>query len=210
MQLNADDGGNRKFIMVQLPEKTDEDSEAFKAGYNTIAEIGKERIRRAGKKIVEELREKNDGKLDIEGNMVNPDLLDIGFRVFKADSSNMKDVYYHPYELEQMTLEDMQSNVKEDRSPEDLLIQVMLDLGLELSLPIEQKQILGNSVYIVQTNALVACFDKDMNFDIMDHIAGLKPYKVVFRDASFMHDKDRINVEERFKRLSPETIITVI
>lgn len=210
MQLNAEDGGNRKFIMVQLPEMTDEDSEAYKAGYQTIAEIGKERIRRAGKKIVEELKEKNDGKLDIEGTMVNPDQLDIGFRVFKVDSTNMKDVYYHPYEIKQMTLEELQSNVKEDRSPEDLLTQVILDLGLELSLPIEKKQILGNSVFIVQTNALVACFDEDMSFDIVDHIAEIKPLKVVFRDSSFKDDKDRINVEERFKRLSPDTIITVI
>jgi adenine-specific DNA-methyltransferase len=210
MQFNAEDGGNRKFIMVQLAEKTDEDSEAYKAGYQTIAEIGKERIRRAGKKIVDELREKNDGKIDFDGTQVNPDELDIGFRVFKVDDSNMKDVYYHPYEMQQTTLEDLQSNIKDGRTPEDLLIQVMLDLGLELSLPIEKKKVLGNAVYYVQTNSLVACFDDEINFNIIDEIAIIKPLKVVFKDACFKDDKDRINVEERFKRLSPETIITVI
>jgi adenine-specific DNA-methyltransferase len=199
MQLNAEDGGNRKFIMVQLPEKTDENSEAYKAGYKTISDIGKERIRRAGKKIVQD----NKDKEGIED-------LDIGFRVYKTDNTNMKDVYYHPEELGQKTITDFISNIKEDRTPEDLLTQVILDLGLELNLPIEKKEILGNTVFIVQTNALVACFDKNIKFQIIDEIAELKPFKAVFRDASFKDDKDRINVEERFKRLSPETVITVI
>lgn len=199
MQLNAEDGGNRKFIMVQLPEKTDETSEAYKAGFKTISDIGKERIRRAGKKIIEDNKDKEGIKN-----------LDIGFRVYKTASTNMKDVYYHPEELGQQSLPGLESNIKEDRTPEDLLTQVILDLGLELNLPIEQKEILGNTVFIVQTNALVACFDKKINFAIVDDIADLKPFKAVFRDASFKDDKDRINIEERFKRLSPETVITVI
>ncbi|MCP4049847.1 MAG: site-specific DNA-methyltransferase [bacterium] len=209
MQLNAEDGGNRKFIMVQLPEKTDEESEAYKAGYKTIAEIGKERIRRAGKKIKEELEEKNmQLKLGEEATDINN--LDIGFRVYKTDSSNMKDIYFRPTKLEQQSLFNTVSNIKEDRTPEDLLTQVILDLGLELNLPIETKIIHGNTVFIVQTNALVACFDDSINFKIVDEIAELKPFKVVFKDASFHDDKDRINVEERFKRLSPETVITVL
>jgi len=194
MQLNTEDNGNRKFIMVQLPEATDETSEAYKAGYKTIAEIGKERIRRAGNKIDEE----------------NKDKTDIGFRVYKTDSSNMKEVYYHPEQLSQDDLFSLESNIKEDREPDDLLTQVILDLGLELNLPIEQKDMYGNKVFIVQTNALVACFDDDINVKIIDDIATLKPFKVVFKDASFAASKDRINLEERFKRLSPETLITVI
>lgn len=224
MQLNSEDGGNRKFIMVQLPEPCDENSEAFKAGYKTIPEIGKERIRRAGKKILEEATTKNTKgtKKDEENNIFDNDTLsdvssvswlknlDIGFRVYKTDSTNMKDVFYHPSELKQDQLDLLESNIKEDRTPEDLLTQVILDLGLELTLPIETKQILGNTVFIVQTNALVACFDKDIDFSIVDTISDLKPLKVVFKDASFKDDKDRINVEERFKRLSPETKVTVI
>lgn len=209
MQLNADDGGNRKFIMVQLPEKTDEDSEAYKGGYKTIADIGKERIRRAGKRIRDGLIEKNK-QLELGEESMAIDKLDIGFRVYKTDSSNMKDVYYHPTELKQEQLSAFETNIKEDRTPEDILTQVILDLGLELSLKIVKKEILGNSVFIVQENSLVACFDDDIDFKIIDEIAELKPLKVVFKDSSFKDDKDRINVEERFKRLSPETIITVI
>jgi len=199
MQLNAQDAGKRKFIMVQLPEPCDEKSEAYKAGYKTIAEIGKERTRRAGKKIVEENKDR-DG---IEN-------LDIGFRVYKTDTTNMKDVYYHPENLGQTNLFDLISNIKEDRTPDDLLTQVILDLGLELNLPIEKKEILGNTIFIVQTNALVACFDDNINFEIIDEIADLSPFKVVFKDSCFSDDKDRINVEERFKRLSPETKVAVI
>ncbi len=209
MQLNAEDGGNRKFIMVQLPEPCDENSEAYKAGYKTIAEIGKERIRRAGKKIVEELNTKNQ-QLKLGEAPLDSSILDIGFRVYKTDSTNMKDVFYHPSELKQYLLPGLESNIKEDRTAEDLLTQVILDLGLELTLPIETKKILGNTIFIVQTNALVACFDRDIDFKIVDTISDLKPLKVVFKDASFKDDKDRINVEERFKRLSPETKVTVI
>jgi len=209
MQLNAEDNGNRKFIMVQLPEKTDENSEAYKAGYKTISDIGKERIRRAGKKILSELKSKTQ-QLKLGKDPVDTDKLDIGFRVYKVHSTNMKDVFYHPNELKPVHLEMVVSNIKEDRTPEDLLTQVILDLGLELSLPIETKKIFGNTVFIVQINALVACFDKNIDFKIVDTIADLKPFKVVFKDASFKDDKDRINVEERFKRLSPETKVTVI
>ncbi|MBW8003233.1 MAG: site-specific DNA-methyltransferase [Planctomycetes bacterium] len=209
MQLNAEDSGNRKFIMVQLPEKTDENSEAHKAGYKTISDIGKERIRRAGKKILSELESKTR-QLKLGEEPVDTNKLDIGFRVYKTDSTNMKDIFYHPTELKQEQLSFLESNIKEDRTPEDLLTKVILDLGLELSLPIETKKILGNTVFIVQTNALVVCFDNDIDFKIVDTIADLKPFKVVFKDASFKDDKDRINVEERFKRLSPETKVTVI
>ncbi len=209
MELNAEDGAKRKFILVQLPEKTNEDSAAYKAGYKTISEIGKERIRRAGKKIKKELKLKNK-QLKLGEEQVDVEKLDIGFRVYKTDSSNMKDVFYHPAELKQDQLSILESNIKEDRGPEDILSQVILDLGLELSLPIEKKKILGNTVFIVQQNALVACFDDDINFKIVDKFAELKPFKVVFKDASFKDDKDRINVEERFKRLSPETVIMVI
>lgn len=209
MQLNAEDGLSRRFIMVQFPEKTEENSEAYKAGYKTIAEIGKERIRRAGKKIVEEVKaRKQQPKLGEEP--VNPSKLDIGFRVYKTDDTNMKDVFYHPAGLKQEELFKLESNIKEDRTPEDLLTQVIIDLGLELSLPVETKKMLKNTVFIVQTNALVACFDNDIDFKIVDIIANLKPFKVVFKDASFKDDKDRINVEERFKRLSSETKVTVI
>jgi len=209
MQLNAEDCGNRKFIMVQLPEKTDENSEAYKAGYKTISDIGKERIRRAGKKIHSELETKTR-QLKLEEEPVDTSKLDIGFRVYKVDSSNMEDVFYHPNELKQRQLSFFESNIKQDRTPGDLLTQVILDLGLELSLPIETKKMLGNTVFIVQTNALVACFDNDIDFKIVDTIADLKPLKVVFKDAGFKDDKDRINVEARFKRLSPETKVTVI
>lgn len=220
MQLNAEDGGNRKFIMVQLHEKTDENSEAFKAGYKTIADIGKERIRRAGARImndklsmVNEKAKENPTIFDGHNNSsftIHNSQLDIGFRVYKTDTTNMKDVFYHPNELKQDQLSFLESNIKEDRTPEDLLTQVILDLGLELTLPIETKQISGNTVFIVQTNSLVACFDNDIDFKIVDTIADLKPLKVVFKDASFKDDKDRINVEERFKRLSPETKVMVI
>jgi len=201
LQLNIEDSGNRKYIMAQLPEKIDEKSDSFKLGYKTISDIGKERIRRAGKKIVEENTEKLKER-------ENP--LDIGFRVYKTDSTNIKDVYYNPKELKQDKLSGLEDNIKEDRSSEDLLTQVMLDLGLELSLKIETKEILGNKVFFVEDNALIACFDKKINFGIVDEIAKAKPLKVIFKDAGFKDDRDRINVEERFKRLSPETIIKVL
>ncbi|ALS25849.1 DNA methylase [Paenibacillus sp. 32O-W] len=194
MQLNADDGGNRKFIMVQLPEPTSENSEAYKAGYKNICEIGKERIRRAAKKIKEE---------------TGADI-DYGFRVFRVDSSNMKDVYYTPDKLKQGELFDLASNIKEDRTGEDLLIQVMLELGLELSLPMETKQLEGKTVHYVAGNSLIACFDDNVPESVMKQIAAEQPLRVVFRDNSFEDDSARINVEELFKMLSPGTDIQVL
>jgi len=194
MQLNAEDGGNRKYIMVQLPEPCDEKSKAYKAGFKNISEIGKERIRRAAKKIKEE---------------TGTDI-DYGFRVFKVDSSNMKDVYYRPEELYQQDLFGMIYNIKEDRTGEDLLIQVMLEWGLELSLPMEKRNILGKEVHFVAGNSLVACFDEDVSEELVREIAGEEPLRVVFRDSSFAGDAARINVEELFKMLSPTTEIKVI
>ncbi|QSQ09466.1 hypothetical protein H0A61_01829 [Koleobacter methoxysyntrophicus] len=194
MQLNAEDGGNRKYIMVQLPEPCPEDSEAYKAGFKNISEIGKERIRRAAKKIKEE---------------TGADI-DYGFRVFKVDSSNMKDVYYRPDEFSQQDLFGMVSNIKEDRTGEDLLIQVMLEWGLELSLPMEKRNILGKEVHFVAGNSLVACFEEGVTEDLVREIAKERPLRVVFRDSSFADDAARINVEELFKMLSPSTEIKVI
>ncbi len=205
MQLNAEDGGNRKFVMVQLPEETDEKSEAFKAGYKTIPEIGKERIRRAGKKILEENAEKLKER---EEKGEKP--LDIGFRVYKTDSTNMKNVFYKADEITQESLGFMESNIKENRTPQDLLTQTMLDLGLTLDLPIETKKINENTVFFVAHNALVACFDDNINFEIIDSIAECKPLRVVFQDACFQDDKDRINTSTRLKNLSPETVVRVL
>ena len=190
MQLNAEDNGNRKFICVQLPEKTDEKSEAFKAGFTNIAEISKERIRRAGSQILQ--------KLD------NNKSLDVGFRVLKIDSSNMKDIYYQPDQLDKTMLDHMVSHIKEDRTAEDLLFQVMLDWGIELSLPIERKTIDGSEVYFVAGNTLVACFDKFI-MNVVDEIAKVKPLRVVSTELAIMHDQDKTNIKERFKQLSPDT-----
>ncbi|MBQ8516654.1 MAG: site-specific DNA-methyltransferase [Akkermansia sp.] len=195
MRLNAEDGGNRKFIMVQLPEKTDEKSEAFKDGYYNICEIGKERIRRAGKKVKEEA--------GLQGQN-----LDIGFRVLKLDSSNMADVYYTPQESGQQTLFD--ENVKPDRSNEDLLFQVMLDLGIELSAKIEVKQIAGKTVHFVDGNYLVACFDSEVNESTITEIARLQPVYFVMRDASAASDNVIDNFEQIFKHYSPDTNCRII
>ena len=192
MQLNAEDGGNRKFIMVQLPEKTDEKSEAYKAGYKNICEIGKERIRRAGKKIKEE----NKDKEGIEK-------LDTGFRVLKLDSSNMEDVYYTPQEFTMQSL--FNENVKADRTGEDLLFQVMLDLGIELSAKVETQQIAGKTVYLVDDNYLVACFDRDVTEAVVTEIAKLHPIYFVMRDASAANDNVIDNFEQIFRHYSPDT-----
>ncbi len=195
MQLNAEDGGNRKFIMVQLPEKTDEKSEAFKAGYKNICEIGEERIRRAGKKIQEE----------------NPDKkIDIGFRVFKVDDTNMKNVYYSPNETDQKQLGLYESNIKDDRTDEDLLYGCLLDWGVELSLPHRVEIIEGKRVHIVDEDALVACFEENIPESVIRKIAGMKPLRVVFRDSSFNSDDNKINVEEIFKLITPDTRVKVI
>lgn len=195
MKLNAEDGGNRKFIMVQLPEKTDEKSEAYKAGYKNICEIGKERIRRAGKKVKEE----------VGWSAQN---LDIGFRVLKLDSSNMEDVYYTPQEFELQSL--FNENVKADRTNEDLLFQVMLDLGIELSAKIESKQIAGKNVHFVDDNYLVACFDRDVNESTITEIAKLQPIYFVMRDASAANDNVIDNFEQIFKHYSPDTNCRII
>lgn len=192
MKLNAEGGGNRKFIMVQLPELTDEKSEAYKAGYKNICEIGKERIRRAGKKIKEE-------NADKEG--INK--LDTGFRVLKLDSSNMEDVYYTPQEFDEQSL--FNENVKPDRSSEDLLFQVMLDLGIELSAKIETRQMAGKNVHFVDGNYLIACFDKDVNESAITEIARLKPVYFVMRDASAANDNVIDNFEQIFRHYSPDT-----
>lgn len=195
MELNGEDGGKRNFIMVQLPEETDEKSEAYQAGYKNICEIGKERIRRAGKKVIEE----NKDKEGIEN-------LDIGFRVLKTDTSNMKDVYYAPFQTEQSLLDLLSDNIKEDRSPEDLLFQVMLDLGVSLSSKIERKKIGDKEVFIVEDGFLVACFDKNINDDTVKSIAEKKPYYAIFRDSSMANDSVATNFEQIFESISPQTV----
>lgn len=199
MELNAEDGGNRKFIMVQLPEETDEKSEAYKAGYKNICEIGKERIRRAGKKILED----NKDKEGIEN-------LDIGFRVLKTDTSNMKDVYYKPGELNQNFLDTLTDNIKEDRKGEDLLFQVMLDLGIPLSSKIETEDIDGKEIFIVDDGYLIASFDRDIDDSIVTKIAKREPAFAVFRDSSMKSDSALNNFDQIFERLSPETTRRVI
>lgn len=197
MQLNAEDGGNRKFIMVQLPEKTDEKSEAYKAGYKNICEIGKERIRRAGKKIKEE-------------NPLTAQNLDTGFRVLKCDTTNMKDVYYKPSEYEQTLFTSLEDNIKEDRTPEDLLFQVMLDLGVLLSSKIEQTTIAGKKVFNVEGNYLIVCFDDNITDDVITEIAKQKPYYFVMRDSGWADDSVATNFEQIFATYSPETVRRVM
>ena len=194
LEVNKEIKGNRKFILVQIPESIEENSPAFHAGYKTLCDVGEERIRRAGKKIKEE---------------TNADI-DYGFRVYKVDSSNMKDVYYTPTELKQSQLNLFESNVKEDRTPEDLLTQVILNLGLTLDLSIEKKRILNNDVYFVESNSLVTCFDDTIDINIIDEICKCKPLKIVFKESSFKTDSDKINTFERIKKLSNETEINII
>lgn len=197
MQLNAEDGGSRKFIMVQFPEETDEKSEAYKAGYKNICEIGKERIRRAGTKIEEE------AGLDAQN-------LDTGFRVLKCDTSNMKDVYYNPVEYEQSLFTSLEDNIKEDRAPEDLLFQVMLDLGVLLSSKIEETTIAGKKVFNVEDNYLIACFDSDVTEETIKAIAKQKPYYFVMRDSSMANDSVATNFEQIFATYSPDTVRKVL
>ena len=198
MQLNAEDGGHRKFIMVQLPEKTDEKSEAYKAGYKNICEIGKERIRRAGRKIKE------------DAGLTAPADLDIGFRCLRLDESNMKPVYYTPDEVGQPELFSLVDNVKEDRTPEDLLFQVMLDLGVLLSSSIEVKEIAGKKVFNVADGFLLACFDHDVTEETVKAIAQMKPYYAVFRDSSMANDSVATNFEQIFETYSPDTVRKVL
>ena len=195
MQLNAEDGGKRKFIMVQLPEATDEKSEAYKAGYKNICEIGKERIRRAGKKIKE------------ESPLTTQDL-DTGFRVLKLDSSNMQDVYYTPAEFDQRDL--FEDNIKPDRTEEDLLFQTMIDLGIELSAKIEQTQIAGKTVWNVSDGYLMACFDEAVNETTITEIAKQQPYYFVMRDRSLANDNVADNFEQIFNHYSKDTIRRIL
>lgn len=198
MQLNAEDGGHRKFIMVQLPELCDEKSEAYKAGYPNICEIGKERIRRAGRKIKE------------DAGLTAPSDLDIGFRCLRLDESNMKPVYYTPGEVEQWDLFSLVDNVKPDRTPEDLLFQVMLDLGVLLSSPIEVKEIAGKKVFNVADGFLLACFDHDVTDETVKAIAQMKPYYAVFRDSSMANDSVATNFDQIFETYSPGTVRKVL
>lgn len=211
MKINSEEHSNIQYIMIQIDDDLDK-SLAKTTGENKndikntidfldncnrphiLSEIGKERIRRAAKKIKEE---------------TNADI-DYGFRVYKVDSSNMKNVYYEPSKLGQQQLNNLESNIKEDRTPEDLLTQVILDLGLTLDLKIEEKEILNNKVYFVAQNNLVACFDNEINIDIIDEICKTQPLKVVFRESSFKNDSEKINTYERIKKLSPETEINVL
>ena len=197
MQLNAEDGGNRKFIMVQLPEETDEKSEAYKAGYKNICEIGKERIRRAGAKIKEE-------------NPLGTQGLDVGFRVLKCDTTNMKDVYYNPDAYEANLFESLTDNIKEDRTPEDLLFQVMLDLGVLLSSSIEETEIAGKKVFNVADGFLIACFDANVTEETITAIAKQQPYYFVMRDSSMASDSVAVNFEQIFATYSPDTVRKVL
>ena len=197
MQLNSEDGGNRKFIMVQLPEKTDEKSEAFKAGYKNICEIGKERIRRAGKKIKE------------ESPLTTQDQ-DTGFRVLKLDSTNMQDIYYSPKDISQADLFSQVDNVKPDRTGEDLLFQVMLELGATLDSKIETTTVAGKTIYNVAEGYLVACFDPDVTDEVVKAIAQMQPAYAVLRDTSMKDDSTATNFEQIFKTYSPDTVTRIL
>lgn len=197
MQLNAEGGGHRKFIMVQLPEKCDEASEAYKAGYKNICEIGKERIRRAGEKI------KSESPLTTQD-------LDVGFRVLKLDDSNMKDVYYAPDDYSQGLLAGLESNIKEDRTDLDLLFGCLLDWGLPLSMPYSSAQIDGCTVHTYNDGDLIACFEENIPESVVKEIARRQPLRAVFRDSSFANSPAKINVTEIFKLLAPDTRVKVI
>ena len=221
MQLNAEDGGHRKFIMVQLPEKTGEKSEAYKAGYKTICEIGKERIRRAGAKILQAVVT-GAGNLNGEGwgcgmpstpeerAYITKNVIDTGFRVLKCDTSNMKEVYYNPAEYEASLFSRLEDNIKEDRTPEDLLFQVMLDLGVLLSGKIEETTIAGKKVFNVEDNYLIACFDSNVTEETIKAIAKQKPYYFVMRDSSMANDSVATNFDQIFATYSPDTVRKVL
>lgn len=194
LQLNAEDNGKRKYIMIQLPATTESNSFAIKAGYQTICDIGEERIRRAGKKI------KKETGADI----------DYGFRCFKIDSSNMKDVYYKPAEVKQAEIDLFADNIKADRTPEDLLIQVMLDLGVLLSSKVERTEIAGKKVFSVADGYLIACFDDEVTEEVVTAIAKKKPFYAVFRDSSMADDSVAANFEQIFATYSPQTVRKVL
>lgn len=217
MKLNADDGGNRKFIMVQLPEVTDEKSEARKAGYETICQIGEERIRRAGKQILEFLRRDmpsacstSESLFAEETSQSDVPTLDIGFRVLKLDSSNMEDVFYTPENFNENNLFNMVDNVRSERTPLDLLFQVLPELNIELSAKIEEKEVNGKKVFFVDGNYLIATFDTEVNESTVTEIAKMKPQYFVMRDASAANDNVLDNFEQIFRHYSPDTIRKIL
>ena len=197
LQLNAEDGGNRRVISVQIPEPTDEGSVARQAGYENIAEISKERIRRAGQNILE-------GECHPDWNK------DVGFRVLKIDSSNMADVFYTPDQTSQADLLSRVDNVKPDRTAEDLLFQVLLDWGVDLTLPIRRETVQGKTVFFVDDTALMACFDNGISEDLVKELAGHAPMRIVFKDTGFADDQTKINVRQIFKAMSPDTEVKAI
>ena len=197
MKKNAEDGGCRKFIMVQIPENAGEKSEAYKTGFQTISEVSKERIRRAGDAI-------------LKGNSHAGWNKDVGFRVLKIDTSNMEDVYYRPDEVKQADLLTAVDNVKPNRTAEDLLFQVLVDWGVDLTLPIRRETVQGKIVFFVDDNALVACFDTGITEDLVKELAGHEPLRVVFRDNGFVSDAVKINVEQVFRQLSTTTDVKTI
>lgn len=227
INLNAEDGGNRRHILVQVAEAINERHEAYLAGFKTIPELSRERIRRAGKKVSADYAEKRRltvttevtdlfGEKGSQGNLresaQSADHLDVGFRVLKIDTSNMADVYYTPDALDKANLDLFVDNIKPDRTPEDLLFQVMLDWGVDLALPIAKRTIQGKDVFFVDDNALAACFDAHGGVDeaFVKELATHKPLRVVFRDAGFKNSAVKINVEQIFKLLSPSTEVKSI
>ena len=198
MKLNKEDGGNRRFIMVQLPEKCPENSEAFKAGFKTIADIGKERIRRAAT------------QLNNKSGFQSKQELDTGFRVLKIDASNFKDCRLLPHEYKQETLIDMADNLLPNRNPLDLLFEAMLILGIDLTSPIRTQTIQNKRVFFIADNQAIACFDKGLTEDLAKVLATYKPQRAVFRDGSFASDAARTNMDQLFQQLSPATHITII
>lgn len=203
---NADDGHHRQFIMIQLPERLDENSEAFKAGYETICQIGEERIRRAGKKILED---KSLEQTDLSANIKSQNL-DIGFRVLKLDSSNMKDVYYKPSDVTNDLFARTEDNIKEDRTDEDLLFQVMLEMAVPLSAKICSEEISGKKVMVVDDNYLIACFDRDITDEVVTDIAKRKPQYFVMRDSSAVDDSVINNFETIFQTYSKDTVRKIL
>ncbi len=213
MRINCKDGGDRRFIMVQLPDT----SETLSKEFNTLADVGKERIRRAGKKILSEWRAKQAKEKPAQGDLLSPENLklktensvatapDVGFRVLKIDASNMKDVYYAPEDVKQDQLEFHTDNIKDDRTPEDLLFQVLVDWGVDLTLPIAGETIANKKVFFVDGDALAACFDPQISEDLVKELARRKPLRAVFRDSGFGDDSMKINIEQIFKLLSPGT-----
>jgi adenine-specific DNA-methyltransferase len=197
MQLNAEDGGNRKFILIQIPEQCDQNSEAFKSGFKTISDIGKERIRRAVSAILSS--DAHEGWKQ-----------DVGFRVMKIDSSNMENVYYSPDSLIQKNLMLFSENIKSGRTDEDLLFQVLLDWGIDISLSIEKRQIYGKNVFFVDNDSLVACFEKEISEEIIHDLARHKPLRIVFRDNGFKSDSVKINTTQIFSQISPATEVKTI